>query len=53
MWVEGDRGLGARENRGQEGYRRREKKGVEAGFPKRREQGEKEKKFAILHNILQ
>ena len=29
--VEGDRGAGARENRGREGYGRREKKGREAG----------------------
>ena len=31
MFVEGDRGAGARENRGREGYGRREKKGREAG----------------------
>ena len=31
MPVEGDRGAGARENRGREGYGRREKKGREAG----------------------
>ena len=29
--VEGDRGAGARENRGREGYGRREKKGREVG----------------------
>ena len=29
--VEGDRGAGARENRGREGYGRREKKGREEG----------------------
>ena len=31
LTVEGDRGAGARENRGREGYGRREKKGREAG----------------------
>ena len=31
LGVEGDRGAGARENRGREGYGRREKKGREAG----------------------
>ena len=31
LLVEGDRGAGARENRGREGYGRREKKGREAG----------------------
>ena len=52
--MEGDRGVGARniEYR-REGYRRREEKGLEAGFPKWREPGEKEKNFAILRNILQ
>ena len=29
--MEGDRGAGARENRGREGYGRRERKGREAG----------------------
>ena len=51
--VEGNRGAGARENRGREGYGRREEKGLEAVFPKWREPGEKEKNFAILRNILQ
>ena len=32
--VEGDRGAGARENKGWEGYGRWEGKGWEAGFPK-------------------
>ena len=31
LTVEGDRGAGARENRGRDGYGRREKKGREAG----------------------
>ena len=51
--VEGDRRAGARENRGREGYGRREEKGREAGFPNWREPGEKEKNFAILRNISQ
>ena len=51
--VEGDRGAGAWENRGWEGYGRREEKGREAGFLKWREPGEKEKNFAIFRNILQ
>ena len=37
----GDRGAGARENRGREGYGRRERKGREAGVLRRREAGEK------------
>ena len=52
-WVEGDRGAGARENRGREGYGRREERGWEAGFRKWPEPGEKEKIFAILRNISQ
>ena len=40
----GDRGAGARENRGREGYGRREKKGREAGSLRWREAGEKFKK---------
>ena len=51
--VEGDRGAGARENRGREGYGRREERGLKAGFPKWRELGKKEKTFAILPNISQ
>ena len=51
--MEGDRGAGARENRGREDYGRREEKGREAGFPKWQEPGEKEKNFAILRNISQ
>ena len=43
--MEGDRGVGAWENRGREGYGRREEKGREAGFPKWREPGEKGEKF--------
>ena len=37
----GDRGAGARENRGWEGYGRRERKGREAGVLREREAGEK------------
>ena len=51
--VEGDRGAGAQGNRGQEGYGRQEEKGQEAGVPNWREPVEKEKNFALLHNILQ
>ena len=36
----GDRGAGARENRGREGYGRRERKGREAGVLRGREAGE-------------
>ena len=46
-------GARAREKRGREGYGRREEKEQEAGFLKWGEPGEKEKSFAILHNILQ
>ena len=49
----GDRGVGDREKRGREVYRRRKKKGREAGFPKWREAGEKGKNYATLCNILQ
>ena len=49
----GGPGAGARENRGREDYGRREEKGREAGFPKWQEPGEKEKNFAVLHNISQ
>ena len=38
--VGGDRGAGARENRGREGYGRRERKGREAGVLRGREAGE-------------
>ena len=41
--VEWDRGAGTRENKGQKGYRRREEKGREAGFPKWQEPGERRK----------
>ena len=51
--VEGDRGAGAWESRGREGYGRREKKGREVGLPKWWEPGEKEKNIAILRNISQ
>ena len=40
-WWGGDRGAGARENRGREGYGRRERKGREAGVQRGREAGEK------------
>ena len=50
--VEGDRGAGARKNRGREGYGRREEKGREAGFPKWWEPGEKGKNFAVFRNFL-
>ena len=39
----GDRGAGARENRGREGYGRRERKGREAGVLRGREAGEQYK----------
>ena len=48
----GGQGVGARANRGREGYGRREEKGREARFPQWREPGEKEKNFAIFCNIL-
>ena len=41
--VGGDRGAGARENRGREGYGRRERKGREAGVLRGREAGEQYK----------
>ena len=41
--VEGDRGAGARENRGREGYGRRERKGREAGVLRGWEAGEQYK----------
>ena len=49
----GDRGAGARENRGREGYGRRERKGREAGVPKGREAGEIGENYITLHNISQ
>ena len=53
QWVESDRWAGARENRGREGYGRREERGREAGFPKWWAPGKKKENFAILRNILQ
>ena len=50
--MEGDRGVGARENKGREEYGRREEKGREAGFPKWRKPGVKEKNFAILRHLF-
>ena len=44
----GDRGAGARENRGREGYGRREKKGREVGAPKGREAGEIGENYATF-----
>ena len=49
----GDRGTGASENRGREGYGRRERKGREVGVPKGLEAGEIGGNYATLHNILQ
>ena len=53
MIVGGDRGAGARENRGREGYGRRERKGREAGVPKGREAGEIGENYVTLHTISQ
>ena len=44
----GDRGAGARENRGREGYGRRERKGREAGVLRGREAGEKYETLIFL-----
>ena len=50
----GDRGAGARENRGREGYGRRERKGREAGVLREREAGEKcETLFFKFNNALE
>ena len=49
----GDRGTGARENRGREGYGRRESKGREVGVPKGREAGEIGGNYVTLCNISQ
>ena len=43
LQVEGDRGAGARENRGREGYGRRERKGRESGALRGRKAGEQYK----------
>ena len=43
-----DRGAGAWENRGQEGYGRRESKGREAGVMRGREAGEKYKTLTLF-----
>ena len=51
--MRGDRGAGARENRGREGYGRRERKGREARVPKGREAGEIGENYVTLHNISQ
>ena len=42
-WVGGDRGAGARENRGREGYGRRESKGRKVGVLRVREAGDQYK----------
>ena len=47
MWG-GDRGSGARENRGREGYGRRERKGREAGVLRGRAAGEKYETLIFL-----
>ena len=44
----GDRGAGARENRGREGYGRRERKGRETGVLRGREAGEKYETLIFL-----
>ena len=44
----GDRGAGARENRGREGYGRRERKGQEAGVLRGRAAGEKYETLIFL-----
>ena len=49
----GDRGAGARKNRGREGYGRRERKAREVGVPKGREAGEIGENYATLRNISQ
>ena len=46
--VGGDRGAGARENRGREGYGRRERKGREAGVLRGRAAGEKYETLIFL-----
>ena len=46
------RGAGARENRGWEGYGRREKKGQKAGSRRWREAGEKFKKISFRYLLL-
>ena len=45
-------GAGARENRGREGYGRREKKGRKAGSLRWREAGEKFKKASFRYMLL-
>ena len=44
--------MGARENRGREGYRRQEKKGREAGSLRGRETGKKFKKASVRYLLL-
>ena len=50
--MEGDRGAEAQENSGREGYRRREKKGWEAGSLRWLEAGEKFKKASFCYLLL-
>jgi len=51
--VEGDRGAGNREKRGQEVYGRPEKRWQEAGFPRWQKAGEIGKNYTTLHNTSQ
>ena len=46
----GDRGAGDREKRGQEVYGRREKRGREAGFPRREKKGKITQHYVIFRN---
>ena len=46
--MEGDRGAGARENRGREGYGRREKKGLGGGISKMAGSGREIQKGKLL-----
>ena len=49
--MEGGRGVGARENREWEGYRRRERKGREAGVLRGEEAGEKCKTLLVKNTL--
>ena len=51
-WGGGDRGAGARENRGREGYGRRERKGREAGVLRGREAEEKCETLFFLSSTM-
>ena len=52
LWGEGQGG-GRPGEKGREVYRRREKRGREAGFPRWREAGEKGENYPTLRNISQ